>query len=62
MNNGKELIHWSERDGWAHFYLYDENGKLKNQITSGTWHAETILGIDEAKRVLFFSANGKGAE
>jgi dipeptidyl aminopeptidase/acylaminoacyl peptidase len=59
VNNGKELIHWSERDGWAHFYLYDENGKLKNQITSGTWHAETILGIDEAKRVLFFSANGK---
>lgn len=59
VNNGKELIHWSERDGWAHFYLYDENGKLKNQITSGTWHAESILGIDEAKRVLFFSANGK---
>jgi dipeptidyl-peptidase-4 len=59
VNNGKELIHWSERDGWAHFYLYDENGKLKNQITSGTWHAENILGIDDAKRVLFFSANGR---
>ncbi|QEC42859.1 S9 family peptidase [Pseudobacter ginsenosidimutans] len=59
VNAGKELIHWSERDGWAHFYLYDENGNLKNQITSGTWHAENILGIDEAKRVLYFSANGR---
>ncbi|AXY72751.1 S9 family peptidase [Paraflavitalea soli] len=58
---GKEMIHWSERDGWAHFYLYDENGKLKNQITSGTWHVESILGIDEAKRVLYFSANGREA-
>ncbi len=59
VNNGKELIQWSEDDGWAHFYLYDENGKLKNQITSGAWHCEDILGIDEKNRVLYFSANGR---
>jgi len=59
INGGKEFIQWSERDGWAHFYLYDENGKLKNQITSGAFHCEDILGIDETKRVLYFSANGK---
>lgn len=59
VNRGKEFIQWSERDGWAHFYLYDENGKLKNQITSGAFHCEDILGIDEAKRVLYFSANGR---
>lgn len=58
VNNGKELIHWSERDGWAHFYLYDGNGKLKNQITSGPFHCESIVGIDEANRVLYFTANG----
>ncbi len=61
VNNGKELIQWSERDGWAHFYLYDENGKLKNQITSGAFHCEDIVGIDAAKRILYFSANGKEA-
>ncbi len=59
VNDGKEFIQWSERDGYAHFYLYDENGKLKNQITSGTYHVENILGIDDAKRILYFSANGK---
>jgi dipeptidyl aminopeptidase/acylaminoacyl peptidase len=59
VNGGKELIKWSEQDGWAHFYLHDESGKLKNQITAGTYHCEEILGIDEAKRVLYFSANGK---
>ena len=58
VNNGKEFIHWSERDGWAHFYLYDGNGKLKNQITSGPFHCESIEGIDEANRVLYFTANG----
>jgi dipeptidyl aminopeptidase/acylaminoacyl peptidase len=61
VNGGKELIEWSERDGWAHFYLYDENGKLKNQITSGAFHCEDIVGIDEKKRILYFSANGKEA-
>ena len=61
VNNGKELIHWSERDGWGHFYLYDGNGKLKNQITSGPFHCENIEGIDEANRVLYFTANGREA-
>jgi dipeptidyl aminopeptidase/acylaminoacyl peptidase len=59
INGGKEMIHWSERDGWAHFYLMDENGKLKNQITKGPWHCNNIQGVDEKKRVLYFSANGK---
>ncbi len=59
VNGGSELIQWSERDGWAHFYLYDGNGKLKNQITSGAFHCEDIVGIDEKKRVLYFSANGR---
>lgn len=59
INKGKEIIEWSERDGWGHFYLYDENGNLKNQITQGPWHTEDIVGIDEEKRVLYFSGNGK---
>ncbi|MBE5318525.1 S9 family peptidase [Pedobacter sp. MR2016-19] len=59
VNDGKELIHWSERDGWAHFYLFDENGKLKNQITKGAFHCESIVNIDEKKRILYFTANGR---
>ena len=61
VNNGEELIHWSERDGWAHFYLYDKNGTLKNQITSGPWHCENIEAIDSKNRVLYFTANGREA-
>lgn len=59
VNDGNELIHWSERDGWAHFYLFDGNGKLKNQITKGAFHCESIVNIDEKKRVLYFTANGR---
>lgn len=59
VNGGQELIHWSERDGWGHFYLYDGEGKLKNQITSGPFHCEDIEAIDEKNRVLYFTANGR---
>ncbi len=59
IKNGAELIEWSERDGWAHLYLYDGQGKLKNQITQGAWHVEEIVSVDEAKRVVYFTANGK---
>jgi dipeptidyl aminopeptidase/acylaminoacyl peptidase len=59
IKNGAELIEWSERDGWAHLYLYDGQGNLKNQITQGAWHVEGIISVDETKRVVYFSANGK---
>lgn len=59
VNNGSEIIHWSERDGWAHLYLYDGSGKLKNQITSGSYHVEDIAGIDEKLRLVYFRANGR---
>ena len=59
LNGGKELIQWSERDGWAHLYLYDDKGNLKNRITKGPWHVEDVLKVDEKARVIYFTANGK---
>ncbi len=58
FNGGKEFIQWSERDGWAHLYLYDEKGNLKNRITKGPWHVEKVLKVDEASRTIYFLANG----
>ena len=34
-----EMIWWSERSGWGHFYLYGRDGKVKNAITSGLFRA-----------------------
>jgi len=57
--NGKRLVHWSERDGWGHYYHYDTNGKLINQITKGSFHCEEITGIDPTTQTLFFTASGR---
>jgi dipeptidyl-peptidase 4 len=61
INNGQELIFWSERDGWGHYYLFDGDGKLKNQITSGEYVCDSIEGIDEKSRTIFFTAFGREA-
>jgi len=58
INNGTELIQWSERNGWAHLYLYSSDGTLKNPITSGSFHVESVLSVDEAARVVYFLAMG----
>jgi dipeptidyl-peptidase-4 len=57
--NGQELIWWSERDGWGHFYLFDSAGKLKNQITSGEYVTDQIISLDEKFRMIYFTANGR---
>jgi dipeptidyl aminopeptidase/acylaminoacyl peptidase len=56
---GNELIWWSERDGWGHFYLYDKSGILKRQLTSGPYHTAGAARVDASLRKLYFTANGK---
>jgi len=62
LGGGKEIIQWSERDGWAHLYLYDDAGNLKNRITKGPWHVENVVKVDEKARVIYFTANGRNAD
>ena len=59
LGNGQEFIHWSERDGWGHYYLFDANGTLKNQITAGEFVTGPISFVDEKLRVMYFAGNGR---
>ncbi len=58
INNGAEMIWWSERDGWGHYYLYGADGTLKNQVEHGEYVAEDISYVDEKTRALFLAASG----
>ena len=59
MDDGKEIIWMSERDGWNHLYLYDGvTGKVKNQITKGEWVVRGVQRVDEAREQIWFSASG----
>src|SRR5262249_50076045 len=61
VNNGRELVWWSERDGYAHLYLYDDTGALKRQITSGEFVVDNVVSVDEKSRSILFTANGREA-
>lgn len=55
--DGKEIIWMSERDGWAHLYMYDgATGSVKHQITRGEWVVRGVQRVDEVKRQIWFSA------
>lgn len=54
-----DILWWSERTGWGHFYLYDNNGNFKNAVTSGPWRADSFVALDAEKRVLWFTGYGR---
>jgi dipeptidyl aminopeptidase/acylaminoacyl peptidase len=61
LDDSAEMIWWSERTGWGHFYLYERNGKLKNPITAGNYRASAIVALDTKHRLLYFRANAREA-
>jgi len=59
LNEGNDIIWWSERSGWGQLYLYDQAGLLKRQLTDGYFVTGRINHIDTLGRVLYFEAFGK---
>ncbi len=54
-----EVLWYSQRDGWGHLYRYDlRTGALLGQVTYGEWAVRQILYVDEAERVVYFTASG----
>lgn len=59
INDGREIIWKSERDGWQHLYLYDGiTGQVKNQITKGEWVVREVVNVNEKKREIIFKGAG----
>jgi dipeptidyl aminopeptidase/acylaminoacyl peptidase len=61
IDDGKEIVWASERDGWNHLYLYDgATGRVKNQITKGNWvvRGVELNGVDQKARKILFRASG----
>ncbi|MGK0153284.1 MAG: dipeptidyl-peptidase-4, partial [Neolewinella sp.] len=59
LDDRNEMIWWSERSGWGHYYLYDTDGTMKNAITRGRFRASSILDVDEKKGLMWFRGNGR---
>lgn len=55
------FIWTSEKDGFNHIYLYDKNGKLKNQVTKGKWEITKYYGFDEKTKTIFYQSVENGS-
>ena len=64
LGKSAEFVWESARDGFQHLYLYGYDGRLKRQLTAGPWNvddfrARAIKGIDEKRRLIYFTATEK---
>ncbi len=55
------FIWTSEQDGWNHIYLYDSNGRLRNQVTQGNWEVTRYYGYDEDSKRIFYQSTENGS-
>lgn len=60
LAQSNEILWYSDRSGWAHYYLYDlTTGQLKNTVTSGEWLVRDIIHFDAKRRELFVTTSGR---
>jgi dipeptidyl-peptidase-4 len=57
LKDGKTFLFTSEKSGFNHIYLFNLNGKLVKQITSGNFDIDNIYGVDEKNKKIFFSSS-----
>lgn len=55
LKDGRFVI-TSERDGYAHLYLYDRNGFEIKQITRGKFDVTKFYGYDEIRKIYYYQA------
>ena len=55
-NNSQQFIYLSEADGFNHAYLYNIDGTLIAQLTSGDWMINSIEGFNKKATEFYFYA------
>ncbi len=52
-----KFILQSQRDGYNHLYLYNREGELLRQLTSGPWVVQEVLGFNKKQKSIIIAAN-----
>lgn len=58
--NSEQFLWFSMRDGYKHLYLYNTDGQMLRQITSGQYEVEGFIGFDAKCENIFVYANKDG--
>ncbi|KAM0000557.1 putative dipeptidyl-peptidase IV transcription factor WD40-like family [Helianthus debilis subsp. tardiflorus] len=60
LDRGNSFLWASEKTGFRHLYLHDENGVCMGPITQGDWMVEQIVGVNEASNSIYFTGTLDG--
>ena len=71
LDDDRGFVWKSERDGFAHLYMFDMNGDMSHQVTTGDWAlrasggapgmSQSVSHIDEEARIIYFTALEKAS-
>jgi dipeptidyl-peptidase-4 len=61
INNGKEFLWITEKDGWRHIYRVSRDGKKETLVTKGNYDIDEPKGIDEKNNFVYFMASPNNA-
>lgn len=56
LDDDQHFVWMSERDGYRHLYLYENDGAFVRQLTHGAWNVTSFHGIALDRDALFFTA------
>ena len=57
LKNSDDFLWSSERDGHRHLWLYSMDGQPQSRLTQGDWEVESISGVDEAHKLVYYVSN-----
>src|SRR5690606_27414175 len=61
INDGKQFLWTTEKDGWKHVYRMNRDGSNETLITKGDYDVMDIAGIDRQNDILYFYASPTNA-
>lgn len=61
VNQGKDFLWVSEKDGWRHIYRISRDGKTVTLLTKGNYDIEKVKAVDEVNNYIYFSASPNNA-
>lgn len=59
LNDNEHFIWLSDKDGWAHLYLYKNDGELVRKITEGDWEVTAYHGTDLDNNLVYFNSTAE---
>ena len=57
INNGKEFLYTTEKDGWSHIYRFDITNRTEYLVTKGNYDVVKPLAYDEKNESVYFIAS-----